>query len=259
VKVVDFTEVKTTVILPKEWVDRAHQYESTIKFLDNKRSQELGSWQPESHPSYGCISLFKTSGTTRLFGSGFNHQHFMSLRISRAERSRSHGNDHHFERDRLIEIHMSEVQWASLVSSVGLGSGVPCTINTVYGDPMPEPPAQLQIERYHEDIEKAGDQAAKFLDEALAELTALSEEKSPSKTRRAEVLEKVRRARAKLDDSAPFYVKQLHEHMEKVVSDGKAEIEAYARSVIIDSGIKQLAESIGHETARPFKIESGEE
>lgn len=36
---------------------------------------------------------------------------------------------------------MSEGQWARLLSSLNVGSGVPCTITTVNGEEVPDPPA----------------------------------------------------------------------------------------------------------------------
>lgn len=243
-KIVEFAKARTVVTLPPEWKERAILYERRKEENDKKTADERGEWEPETHPSYGFVQVGRASGHVSLFGSPFTHQHFMTLTIGRATRRRGLANDRHFGgiRGDLMEVHFSEAQWARLLSSVGMGGGVPCTISRIGGQMMEPCPEQGEIERYHEDIERDAKQAAKFLDETLELAKSLLNDKAPTKGKREELLEKLNRARRQMDDSMPFVTRQLRERMDTVVQEAKTEVEAFAQRTLVESGLKQLAE-----------------
>lgn len=244
IKIVEFAKVRTVVTLPPEWKERAMEYERKKDAADKKRANERGEWEPETHPSYGFVQVGRTSGQVALFGSPFTHQHFMTLTIGRAERHRGLANDRHFGgmRGDLMEVHFSEAQWARMLSSVGMGGGVPCTISRIGGQMMEPCPEQGEVERYHEDIERDAKQAAKFLDETLELAKSLLTDKAPTKAKREELLGKLNSARKRLDDSMPFVTRQLRERMDTVVQEAKTEVEAFAQRTLVESGLKALAE-----------------
>lgn len=247
VKKIDFAKVRTVVDLPPEWSERAVAYELKTKKAKDDRAELLGEWEPETHPSYGAVTVSRVSGHTSLFGSPFKHQHYMTLSIGRATRQRGHGRDWHFggNRGELVEVALSEAQWAHMVSSVGMGGGVPCTLQYVGGQRQDSCPEQAEVERFHADIERDAQHAMKFMDDAMAKMQALLDDKSPTKEKRKEVLEALSTAKRKMSDSAPFMVKQLAEHMDKVVLAAKTEVESYVHATIVESGIQRLAEVNG--------------
>lgn len=247
VKKIDFAKVRTVVDLPPDWQARAVAFEQKTKAARNERAELLGEWEPETHPAYGQVQVSRVSGHTSLFGSPFKHQHYMTLSIGRSSRQRSHGRDWNFGgiHGELIEIALSEAQWAHMVSSVGMGGGVPCTLQYVGGQRQDDCPEQAEIERFHDDIEKDAQHAMKFMAVAMEKMKALIDDKAPSKEKRKEVLEALSTAQRKMSDSAPFMVKQLTEHMDKVVLAAKTEVESYVHATIVESGIQKLAEVNG--------------
>lgn len=247
VKMIDFAKVRTVVDLPPEWSERARAYELKTKQAKDDRAELLGEWEPETHPSYGFVQVSRTSGHAALFGSPFTHQHYMTLSIGRSTRQRSHGRDWHFGgmHGELVEIALSEAQWAHMVSSVGMGGGVPCTLQYVGGQPMERCPEQEDVERFHEDIEKDARAAMKFMNDAIEKMQALADDKAPTKEKRKEVLGALVTAQRKMADAAPYMVKSLSEHMDKVVQSAKTEVEAYVHATIVESGIQRLAEVNG--------------
>ena len=247
VKKIDFARVRTVVDLPPEWQKHAHDYAVQRKAKMDERAELLGEWEPETHPSYGFVQVSRVSGHTSLFGSPFKHQHYMTLSIGRSTRQRSHGRDWHFggARGGLVEVALSEAQWAHMVSSVGMGGGVPCTLQYVGSKAMESCPEQMEVERFHDDIEKDAKHAMKFMEDAMAQMRALIDDKAPSKEKRKAVLEAMSTAQRKMNDSAPFMVKQLAEHMDKVVLAAKTEVESYVHQTIVESGIQKLAEVNG--------------
>ena len=79
-----------------------------------------------SHPAYAQIRASRVSGSTNLYASDFNHSHFMTVTISKSEHHRHLSNDWYHEKGQLIEIAMSESQWAHFISSANVGSGSQC-------------------------------------------------------------------------------------------------------------------------------------
>src|SRR5271154_1604303 len=98
----------------------------------------------EKHESYGMVGINRTSSSgTNLFGSIATHHSFITLSVKRAEVHRHLASDwYHAEARDLIEIEMSHSQFAEMITSPGIGDGIPCTIRAFDGkllESCPEP------------------------------------------------------------------------------------------------------------------------
>lgn len=98
----------------------------------------------EIHPAFGVAVVQRRSGGGRsLFQSDLLHNETISLSVCKAIRKRDLNHDWVHPGQELVEIEMSLAQWGSLVSSMGLGSGVPVTIRRTEHDVfVPEIPHQ---------------------------------------------------------------------------------------------------------------------
>lgn len=83
----------------------------------------------ENHPAFAQIVAHRVSSTPGavLFDSELQHGHYVTIQISEATRRRGLNRDWIYGGKRIIEVAMSEAQWASFVSSMNT-SGVPCTL-----------------------------------------------------------------------------------------------------------------------------------
>lgn len=145
----------------------------------------------------------------------------------------------------LIEVEMSEQQFAQMMCSFNTSSGSPCTIKRVGAEMREAPPAQLKAERHYDEAKVAAK-------EALDELTSLQTDlddlvaKLP-KAKQEAVRARVGKARRLIGDHMPWIVQMMHEHMDKVVGAAKHEIQAeIARrlegaGLALDSGVEVLA------------------
>ena len=90
----------------------------------------------EKHPAFGTIGVFRTSGQRHLFGSPLQrHQGYVTIRVNHAEKVRSgRGYYWYFARKNIIEVALSEAQFAQLITSWNVGEGVPCTLDSIPGD-----------------------------------------------------------------------------------------------------------------------------
>lgn len=82
-----------------------------------------------THPAFGLIGASRTQGTATLFGSPIKHHGFVSIKISMADEHIHLHRSWHFPKGEIVEVWLSESQWATFVSTMNVGSGVPCTIS----------------------------------------------------------------------------------------------------------------------------------
>ena len=191
----------------------------------------------ERHPAYGQIGASRVSGCAILYGSDFEHQHFVVIQISRSELHRGLSRDWPFARNEIIEVALSEAQWAAFVSTLNTGGGIQCTLQHVQGDKLPDIAAP---ERRHEQFKM---EAAEKLKGALEALRAAREALAgvaSSERQKARVREKIETAERAMTDGFPWVAKQFSEHMEKVTEKARIEVSAYVEATVRRAGLKEL-------------------
>lgn len=192
------------------------------------------------HPAFGMISVSRVSGRTNLFGSDFAHQNYVVITINDADLRREMSRDWVFPRKQVIEVAMSESQWATFVSSFNT-SGIPCTQMWTREQGMvprlPEPETRTKM--FKREVE---DDLLEAL-AALDDLTAAIEDGTSgiSKKKQEALFAKVRLARNKLTSSIPFVADQFDEHMEEGIEKAKVEIHSYANQLFQRAGVEALA------------------
>ena len=191
-----------------------------------------------SHRAYGQIVFARTTGVNRyLYGSDFNHSNTICISISRSSLSRNHGIDHSFSREELIEVELSESQWASMVSSLNMGSGTLCTIRHVDGQYMPTlPPPEEKQEIFKKSLSDTLETSLRY----AKELRAMLEGSGMSKKKIDEMLSKLNQVEMNIDSNVDYVGKVFGEHMERTVSKAKVEVEAYVTGTINRAGLAAL-------------------
>lgn len=179
----------------------------------------------DQHPAWILVGASRVSATPGavLFDSDILHQHYVIVRIRRATRKRNLNHDwiHADGRHSIVEIAMSEAQWASFVSTMNVGDGVPATLkwDATRDDPrVPAPPYQPRLQVSMEEVHNAALEAQKDVLEAFA---AYKEKKT---------VDNLRTLQARIDNLAPnidFAAQSLAKHAENVVTRARADIEAF--------------------------------
>jgi hypothetical protein len=207
----------------------------------------LSEERKDKHPSYGMVLINRSqSSGTHLFGSIATHNSFITLQVSRGEVSRHLANDwYHADSLPLIEIEMSHSQFAELITSPGIGSGVPCTIRAFDGKmvercPAPEP----VISKFDEDLKATTNELVTDLKQQIQHLeqALLPGEKGLNKTQLKELLSGIKRSFQTITDSIPYIEKNFHEEMEVQTDKFVGELEAVAGHMIHRLGMQALAD-----------------
>jgi hypothetical protein len=199
----------------------------------------------DKHESYGMVGITcPQSNGTFLFGSEARHHHYITLTVRRAVVTRHLAHDwYHADSLPLVEINMTHSQFAQLITSPGMGDGVPCTIRGVNGEmmePCPEPEGISS--KFSEDL-KATIKAT--VEELIALRNQLNESLLPGnkplgKTEQRELLAKIKGAIQLITDSIPYIERSFNNELEKKVDIAKAEVEATASRLIHKVGLHVL-------------------
>lgn len=201
----------------------------------------------DQHESYGMVVINRSqSSGTHLFGSIATHHSFITLTIKKAERVRHLAQDwYHASSLPVVEIELSHSQFAELITSPGIGDGVPCTIRGIDGKLMEEcPPPESLKTKYSEDLKKTTKTTVEGLTQLVQQLeqASLPGEKALNKTEQKLLLSNLKSALQSVIDSIPFIETQFNEHIEETEDKMKGELEAVATHMLLNLGKEKLAE-----------------
>jgi hypothetical protein len=198
----------------------------------------------ENHASYGMIGVTKgqESGKRRFFGSGVKSHNAISIRIHKAEVQHSLSRDSYFERECIIEVDMTPMQFLDLFTSPNQGSGVPCTIRYTREDGrLPEVPKHSKSE-----TEKIADEFNRKAEELGATLESLTKKARETlsapgtlkKKDKEDVLDAVESFTMQIKNNLPFLLEQMQESAQRTVSQAKAEVTAFADDMLQRKGLE---------------------
>lgn len=200
------------------------------------------AWREETkttHPAFAQISASRVSGSANLYGSDFRHQHYMTIRVKRSELHRSLNRDWYFGREEIIEVALSESQWATFVSAPNHGDGVPCTLERFNGAMVPGlPDPASRADQFRSEMLEDLHNAIERVNRTIAKIDELGLPKGKAATLKDEMSGLLQDLKSKL----PFVAKQFEEHVEDTVEKAKQEIHGYMTGVIQRAGIKALSE-----------------
>ena len=194
------------------------------------------------HPSYGLARFSRISGGHRaLFGSSIQSQQTIILTISRAEHDRSLNKDWYHSKGELIEIEMSNNQFAELMTSFNMGSGIPVTIKHINHEMYPDAPFQAKGDIFSAEFQKQmhnyGVEMKKTIETATDILTNKA---NIGKGDRDVILKSLDRLVTHVTNSIPFVADQFREQMDKTVVEAKSEVEAFIEHKIRSTGMEAL-------------------
>lgn len=200
----------------------------------------------QSHPAFVQVTLHRTSGDFKLYGSALAHNNgAMRLDVVRSTSVHMLGRDwRHGDNRPLISVYLSAAQFAELITNMNCGEGVPGTLSSFDGKGVPEIPfdheteAVRVVESFKADVAKN----VKEMDKLVADVDALLSQPTLKKAERDAVKSKLGILNHLYRSNAPFMVTQFQEAAEKVVTSSKAEVEAFTAHAIRSAGLEAIAD-----------------
>lgn len=190
-----------------------------------------------SHPSFGMIHAQRTGGKRFLFGSPIEHHSFVKITVYRdaKETVRLH-RKWHSPGEVVAELLLSEVQWAEFLTTLNMGTGVPCTLEYTRTGRVEELPLILDEtnlqQQMLEDLERTVKQNLREF-EQIRELLRKQRTKGLNKKELDELATHMTRVVENAPANAAFFAESMVEHVETLVSTAKAEITAFAQNAML--------------------------
>ena len=184
----------------------------------------VGKTLKMEHPSFALISASRVTGGMNLNGSDFKSNTFITLKIKKSHIDYHLSREWHHEDQELIEVCMTEAQWATFISSLNAGSGVPATITFLQGERIPSlPEPKPREENFSKDLNDNFEKAF----EKLKELQVQVQSSGLSKKKVEEFERTIAAIKSSISGSTKFVADSFDEHMEKTVERAKCEVLAY--------------------------------
>ena len=194
----------------------------------------------EEHPCYGKIRISKFSGNSEFFGSNVTHQGGVNIEISSATFERSLSTNWIMAKDTKVEVRLSSLQFAELITSAMNTEGVPCTITRDHTGFIEQTDFSDDVEHfkneYNEGIQKQIDgikEALQLVDDSLSAKTV---KKSDLKTIRC----RLAKLQQDIVSNMPFVKKKFTKHIQKTILEAKTSVEGFIQSRVTSLGLESL-------------------
>lgn len=197
-------------------------------------TEEIYGQDKNAHPSYGMITVSKVnvSPPISLFGSSIKHGNMICLEISHGKYERGINHDYYYKKGRVCEVDLSMVQFAEIMTSIGNGDGIPCTIRFTEKDGnMPRIEYVNKVEQYKSEFRNQLSDVERSVDEAYSATKELFDtKKTLNKADKEKILSLLNKAKMDIGCNAEYVLDSFGEQMEKTVKEARGEIEAFMQS-----------------------------
>lgn len=205
----------------------------------------------KTHPAFGMVKLSRQhSGTgVTLHGSDLRHSEIIELSFYEGDVQENDGVVRYrvsgTNRKSKLTVQMSPAQWATMITSFGLGEGIPCTLTKTHNGDLIDVPGILPLEstrqRFDRQIAEAAERELSKLRECQAEIAAMVDKGKAGKRELEELSNRLKSAINNMPSNLAYTNTLVQEAMDNIVSSGKAELEAAAFGVASRIGIKEMS------------------
>src|SRR5579859_4537827 len=138
------------------------------------------------HESFGIAGFSRstTGGSgVSLFGSSIKHGNTITFTVRHADVTRRLEQDwyHASERMPIVEIEMSQSQFAEMITSMNMGDGIPVTLRYVNGKRMEACPHESKVQQHSNEFKQRMKEFSVRVDKYGKDLYAMIEKRLPKK------------------------------------------------------------------------------
>lgn len=192
------------------------------------------------HPCYGKVRVSKFQGQSNFFGSNVTHDGGITISISTASIERSLSTNWIHADKNLIEVKLSPLQFAELITSSMNTEGVPCTIKSDHNGRIEQDDFSDDVEHFKNEYNEkvrgqisGMEEALQLVDDGLA---AKSVKKSDLKTIRGHLA----KLQQDIVSNMPFVKDCFKEHIDRTILEAKTSVEHFIESRVVSLGLESL-------------------
>lgn len=193
----------------------------------------------EKHPSYGKISVSRVTSTVgpSFYGSKLRHSNYIQFTLKQSTLERRLNEDRLSDAEPIIEVRMTENQFAHLITTLNTGGGTPCTIQRrIVGDryvQIESPPATDEQSLVRKEF---AEKAKKTVEGLTATLKALQALTSPGAKVSKSALQQIQKDLEAAVQDVAMNMPEITETFERTLDDttaaAKADIEAHLQQIL---------------------------
>ena len=204
-----------------------------------------------THPAYGMAHFSRVSGNPgNLFGSSVECDHFVELEISPGVEIESDSYLSFMSSGTpYIRVAFSPAQFAELITSMNIGSGVPCTLRRIGEERVESIPDEIhvnELDRQKDNFKKQMKELSENLHKAQNRIKELLSLPRLTKEQKDELRNVLYKGIQDIDSNIPFYMEMFDEATDNIVQEAKAEIDATVHNCVLNAGIKALGEDFNN-------------
>lgn len=182
------------------------------------------------HESQGMVKLskVKSSHPVNLFGSRVPVESTIRLRVQQGLLHRELNYDKYSARgETIIEVEMSELQFAEMITSVGQGDGVPVTLRNLNGVTLQEPVYESEMETFSKEFSKEMAEISRAIKALTMETKdRLNDSKPLNKTERQDIISTLEGVEQFFRSTAPYMERTFNENMTRTMNEVMMSIKA---------------------------------
>ncbi len=182
-----------------------------------------------------------TCGSPQSFyGSKIKHTEWFELTLFESELNRKYNNDWYHATKTIARIALTPNQFVELITNVGRGDGVPCTINFADGSEKEVFISEDELSKFHIDFEEQLSEIGNSIKETTKLLNKLLEKGRLNKSEKEEAISSVNKINREFNENLPYIRKCFTESLDKGVTEFKNMVDAHLTHKCLDLGINQL-------------------
>lgn len=194
----------------------------------------------ERHDSYGMLSIVRCSGGSRsLFGSNIKHNNTILLRINKATVDTSLNKDWYNKKENIIEIEMSQLQYAEFLSSIN-SEGVPVTITKLNGNDVEPNGMSNIVKKSKDEFKDEMNYISNQIKNKVKDIQEALKKKNLNKKDKDLIDDVIREMSSMFYDKVPFAKQRFEEEIDRVVIEAKNEIEAQYMQQALKVGTENI-------------------
>lgn len=202
----------------------------------------------EKHPAYGMVRVSRVSGASErpLYGSSISHHYTIRLTVTEGERKRNLSEHWYYDGPMIVEVEMSNTQFADLLTNMNNGCGVPCTLLwREKGGAVPEM-EKHESDRKHvqEEFDEHVKRGMRALNELIKKAQEIAANPKPTKADREAYVNLASTIQREIVSNIPFIASQFNESCDKLVKEAKGEYEAAVLSSICSLGLEAFKDKL---------------
>lgn len=201
--------------------------------------------EKREHPSYAMLGFYRVSGgNPRLYGSSVPHTEKIEMVLRHGYYTRDLHREWYFGGSEIARVEMSYSQFAEAIAAMNVGSGVPVTLLSTETDrEIPPCDFEINMDLYQKEFDADIDAAQEKTTELLTRLEEMfSAKKSFTKKEREEILRTLTSIRSDIGANAKFVSRSFEEHIEKVTTEAKGEVEAFIQHKMRSMALEAMSE-----------------